>query len=157
MNSLVDYYRNNISVENEAKNNGEMLHIDAVEDMLLACSFEVIDKISDETLIFENIVEAHSMQPEEVLYNSNAMCGEAGEVANIAKKMQFEDLMPQWVGQGILSKEELKDKIADELGDVLFYLTRLALDNGFTLDHIIKLQIQKLKRQSKIYGRKFLK
>jgi len=106
---------------------------------------------------FESFVNIHSLQPNNELYNSNALSGEAGETANIVKKMQFEKLKPEWIGDGICSIAELKEKIGDELGDVLFYLTRLALDNGFTLVQLMDIQKQKIDNQSKKYNRLLLK
>lgn len=109
------------------------------------------------TEIFENIVEMHSLQPNNLLYNSNALCGEIGEVANIVKKTQFETLKPEWIGDGIRSMDELKKAIGDELGDALFYLVRLALDNDYSLNQLMQMQSEKLNLQSIKYNRTFLK
>jgi NTP pyrophosphatase (non-canonical NTP hydrolase) len=109
------------------------------------------------TMNFENLVQMHSLQPNNELYNSNAFCGECGEVANLIKKMQFEKIKPEWVGDGICSIPDLKKAIGDELGDCLFYLTRLALDNGFSLSNLIEMQAHKLNEQSIKYKRNFLK
>lgn len=107
---------------------------------------------------FENVVMLHSLQPGNIIYNSNALCGEVGEVANIVKKMQFATLRPEWVGEGgVPSISDLKAKIGDELGDALFYLTRVATDNGFNLTQLMMMQAEKLNNQSIQYGRTFLK
>lgn len=113
--------------------------------------------IKMETMTFENLVEIHSLQPGNELYNSNALCGEIGEAANIAKKMQFEKIKPEWVGDGICSMPDLKKAMGDELGDALFYLVRLALDNGFNINQLMSMQAEKLNNQSIKYGRHFLK
>ena len=52
-----------------------------------------------------------------------AMCGEAGEVANVVKK--------EWLGDGA---EMLK--LRDELGDVFAYWSILVRCAGFTLDEV---------------------
>lgn len=59
---------------------------------------------------------------------SNAMCGEAGEAANIVKKLRrHETGMPD-----VLTETELRQKLADELGDVVAYLVLLA--NHYDID-----------------------
>jgi NTP pyrophosphatase (non-canonical NTP hydrolase) len=110
-----------------------------------------------ETMNFENLVRQHSLQPGNELYNSNALCGEVGEAANIAKKMQFEKIKPEWVGDGICSIPDLKNAMGDELGDALFYLVRLAIDNGFNISQLMQMQAEKLNKQSIKYNRTFLK
>jgi NTP pyrophosphatase (non-canonical NTP hydrolase) len=109
------------------------------------------------TMDFENLVRQHSLQPDNELYNSNALCGEVGEAANIAKKMQFEKIKPEWIGNGICSIPDLKKAMGDELGDALFYLVRLALDNGFNIGQLMRMQAEKLNKQSIKYNRTFLK
>lgn len=106
---------------------------------------------------FENLVSLHSLQPDNELYNSNALCGEVGEAANIIKKMQFAKIKPEWVGKGIPSLPDLNEAIGDELGDILFYLVRLALDRGFSIQHLMLRQAEKLGGQSDRYERTFLK
>ena len=55
---------------------------------------------------------------------SNAMCGEAGEAANIVKKLRrYEDGLR---GVGDPTEPELLDMLADEVADVFLYLDLLA-------------------------------
>ena len=61
------------------------------------------------------------------------LCGEAGEVAELVKKFE---------GHGITYGI---DKMKKELGDVLFYLSRLADDHGLTLQEVADENITKLK------------
>lgn len=61
------------------------------------------------------------------------LCGEAGEVAELIKK---------WVGHGHPLE---KDKIKEELGDVLWYLAALATHMGFSLEVVARENIDKLK------------
>lgn len=59
---------------------------------------------------------------------SNAMCGEAGEAANVVKKLRrHETGMPD-----VLTVPVLREKLADELGDVVAYLVLLA--NHYEID-----------------------
>lgn len=60
------------------------------------------------------------------------LAGEAGEVCELVKK--------QTRGDGPMSR----DKLAKELGDVLWYIARLADLNGLSLGHIADLNITKL-------------
>jgi len=67
---------------------------------------------------------------------------------------------PDWVTQDenpLMSADHFQDKLVDELGDALFYLTRVALDAGKTLEEIMFRQDRKLVDQSSKYKRTFLK
>jgi len=66
-----------------------------------------------------------------VLYPTLGLCGEAGEVAEKVKKQ---------VRDGVFSRHET----AKELGDVLWYLTNLANDLGYSLNEIASNNIEKL-------------
>jgi NTP pyrophosphatase (non-canonical NTP hydrolase) len=61
------------------------------------------------------------------------MAGEAGEVADLCKKVLFH-------GHSLD-----KDKLAKELGDCLWYAAALSNLIGFTLSDIAKLNVEKLK------------
>lgn len=65
-------------------------------------------------------------------YLALGLCGEAGEVAEHIKKS---------IRDGTLDK----DKVALELGDVLWYLANLSDSLGFNLTEIANLNILKLK------------
>jgi NTP pyrophosphatase (non-canonical NTP hydrolase) len=109
---------------------------------------------------FEQIVIEHSLCSGNLLYTTNALCGEAGEVANLSKKIQIAELKPEWVNQNqalLPTPNDFKLQMMDELGDVLFYLTRAALELGIDLDIVMERQYYKLKDQSREYGRIFLK
>ena len=110
-----------------------------------------------ETLNFEKIVNMHSFRPKEILFNSNSLCGECGEVANVVKKMQFVETNPNWVSEGLPTLDELKIKLNDELGDALFYIARVALDNGSNLSELMQIQANKLNEQSIKYNRTIIK
>lgn len=66
---------------------------------------------------------------------SNAMCGEAGEAANVVKKLRrleggYKDYRP-------LVKEELLEKLGDELADTFLYMNLLASKYGVDLPDAI--------------------
>lgn len=67
---------------------------------------------------------------EDIRYNALAMCGEAGEVANVIKK--------EWRGDGLE-----RDRLRDELGDVFAYWSHLVKCSGFTLDEIAARAVEK--------------
>jgi NTP pyrophosphatase (non-canonical NTP hydrolase) len=109
---------------------------------------------------FKNLVELHSLAKDNLLYNANALAGETGEVCNQVKKVEMNRLKPEWATQRnnrLPNAIELKNSIEDELGDALFYLIRVILDNGSSLEDVMQLQADKLKAQSIKYGRTFLK
>lgn len=68
-----------------------------------------------------------------VLYQSNAMCGEAGEVANVVKKMERDGCTL-----------ELDAKMVKECGDVLFYMRQLLERRGFTMQDAAEALLHKL-------------
>lgn len=63
------------------------------------------------------------------------LCGETGEVADLVKKFEFQghQLDPQ--------------KLAEELGDVAWYLAVTASAIGFDLDSIFQMNIDKLRKR----------
>ena len=66
---------------------------------------------------------------------SNAMCGEAGEAANVVKKLRRHETGHH----GALDGDEaaLREKLADELADVLLYADLLAAKYGIDLPEAI--------------------
>lgn len=71
---------------------------------------------------------------EEMLINGAlGLCGESGEVADIVKKYKFQGHK--------LSRE----KIAEEIGDCLWYIAVTARAVGYTMNEIMKMNIEKLK------------
>ncbi|MBK9155131.1 MAG: nucleoside triphosphate pyrophosphohydrolase family protein [Chloracidobacterium sp.] len=72
-------------------------------------------------------------------YPTLGLAGEAGEVANIVKKIQRDN-------DGILT-DEVRDKLRDELGDVLWYISACADELGLTLDEIAAYNVNKLAKR----------
>ena len=69
-------------------------------------------------------------------YPTLGLAGEAGEVANIVKKIQRDfggEITP-----------EIRGKLKDELGDVLWYISACADELGLTLEEIAEFNVEKL-------------
>jgi NTP pyrophosphatase (non-canonical NTP hydrolase) len=74
---------------------------------------------------------------ERPLVQGLGLCGEAGEVANVLKKLAWHGLDD---AQGMA-------KLRDEMGDVLWYLADLASHFGLTLEEIAAGNVEKLRRR----------
>jgi NTP pyrophosphatase (non-canonical NTP hydrolase) len=64
---------------------------------------------------------------------SNAMCGEAGEAANVVKKIRRHETGLAALGQPVPPVEELMAQLGDELADVVCYLVLVADHYGIDL------------------------
>lgn len=69
------------------------------------------------------------------------LTGEAGELADKIKKVYRDD-------SGVLNQEK-REAIAKELGDVLWYVTRLGATLGFSLEEIAVRNMTKLADRAK--------
>lgn len=74
-------------------------------------------------------------------YPTLGLAGEAGEVANIVKKIQ-RDFDGQITG-------EIRAKLKDELGDVLWYISACADELNLTLQEIAEFNVEKLAARHK--------
>ncbi len=74
-------------------------------------------------------------------YPTLGLAGEAGEVANIVKKIQRD--------YGGEITDEICVKLKDELGDVLWYISACADELGLTLAEIAEFNIEKLAARHK--------
>lgn len=92
-------------------------------------TFEEYQKTSRRFAIYPN-------SGNNISYPTLGLANEAGEVAGKVKKV-FRD------GTGIPTDEE-KEKIADEIGDVLWYCAQLATELGYSLSGIAGNNIDKL-------------
>ena len=72
-------------------------------------------------------------------YPTLGLAGEAGEVANIVKKIQRD------FGGEIT--DEIRAKLKDELGDVLWYISACADELGLTLTEIAEFNVGKLAKR----------
>lgn len=72
-------------------------------------------------------------------YPTLGLAGEAGEVANIVKKIQRDNA-------GVITGQ-VRDRLRDELGDVLWYISACADELGLTLDEIAAYNVNKLAKR----------
>lgn len=90
---------------------------------------------------YENEVMRTFAQPspmtlrELLLIPALGLCGEAGEVADIVKKAAFQGHDLDYT------------HLAEELGDVLWYLTLAVIECGYTLDGVMQLNVNKLRER----------
>lgn len=63
------------------------------------------------------------------------LAGEAGECCDVVKKHYYQD------------GREVKEKLLDELGDVMWYIAETSKALGYTLDEIAEHNINKLKKR----------
>lgn len=76
---------------------------------------------------------------ENLEYPTLGLTGEAGEVANIVKKIQRDN-------DGVIT-DEIRGKLKDELGDVLWYISACADELGITLAQIAEFNVEKLAKR----------
>lgn len=76
-----------------------------------------------------------------IVYPALGLGGESGEVLELVKKMVRDD-------DGVLS-DKRREKIKKELGDVLWYLSRVADDCDLSLEEIAVTNIDKLTSRQK--------
>lgn len=97
-------------------------------------SFEEYSRQASETALYPKRLK-------NLEYPTLGLAGEAGEVANIVKKIQRD------FGGEITA--EIRAKLKDELGDVLWYISACADELGLSLDEIARYNIEKLAKRHK--------
>ena len=70
-----------------------------------------------------------------LLNGALGLTGEAGEVADLVKKIMFQGHSMDW------------DHIAKELGDILWYIAETATAIGYDMETIMQMNIDKLKKR----------
>ena len=85
---------------------------------------------------YQNKAASTAMYEDSVLYPTLGLTSEAGEVAGKVKKVLRDN-------EGVFTDANCVP-IADELGDVLWYVAALADDLGYTLEEIAEMNIKKL-------------
>ena len=92
----------------------------------------------------------HALYDDDVIYPVLGLVSEAGEVADKFKKLlrdeQFE--LP-FDDVAVSMTYEERYEIAQELGDVLWYVTALANDLNFSLEEVAEANLRKLEGRSK--------
>ena len=76
-----------------------------------------------------------------ISYPALGLAGEAGEVCNKVKKI-FRD------NNGVVSEEKKAD-LSAEIGDVLWYVSNLCTELGFTIEEVAEANIEKLQSRQK--------
>ena len=76
---------------------------------------------------------------DEVSYNTIALCNEAGEFADIVKKSMR--------GDYDINDKGTRKAAALELGDVLWYLARLADELGYPLEQVAAMNLAKISQR----------
>lgn len=72
-------------------------------------------------------------------YPALGLAGEAGEVANLVKKIQRDH-------NGSLTPE-MRSKLIDELGDVLWYIAAMCVELQISLDYVAGRNVEKLQKR----------
>ena len=75
-----------------------------------------------------------AIYPRELYYPALGLAGEAGEIANKVKKMYRDGL----------TKEQLREPLAHEIGDCLWYVAALCTELGLDLEEVADNNIQML-------------
>jgi len=77
-----------------------------------------------------------------ILYPTLGLCGEAGEVAELIKKMVRDD-------EGVMTPER-RLKLQKELGDVLWYVAVVAQEACISLESVAKVNLDKLSARKEL-------
>lgn len=76
---------------------------------------------------------------------SNAMCGEAGEAANVVKKLRR--IETNIAKRGAVTATDLTIDLADELADVVIYADLLAHHYGLPLGEAVRAKFNEVSRR----------
>ncbi len=95
-------------------------------------SFEEYQQAARKTALYPRRLE-------NLEYPTLGLAGEAGEVANIVKKIQRD------FGGEIT--DETRARLKDELGDVLWYISACADELGLTLAEVAEFNVEKLAKR----------
>lgn len=96
--------------------------------------FNTYDELAETTAIYPG---ANGKEVPAIVYTTLGLVGEAGEIANKVKKILRDD-------NGVV-REEVRDSLFKEAGDVLWYLSRLNKELDRSLDESAHANYEKLK------------
>ena len=82
-------------------------------------------------------------------YLTLGLCGEAGEVAEIIKKLLRKGIPMSELQRPKAETRHLKDQIRDELGDVLWYIGQICEQCDLDMGDVASRNIEKLEQRSK--------
>lgn len=117
--------------------------------------------MSEDFMRLENMVREYTL-PKSNMSCMNALMGELGELANVLKKEEFMDHLPDYKEQVFEevtagTMKPIREQKLDEAGDTLFYFVQLIQKEGLNLHEIMDYQANKLNNQSIEKGSTFLK
>jgi NTP pyrophosphatase (non-canonical NTP hydrolase) len=95
-------------------------------------NFEDYQSAASQTALYPNRMK-------NLEYPTLGLAGEAGEVANIVKKIQRD--------HGGTITDDTRAMLKDELGDVLWYISACADELGLTLTEIAEYNVNKLAKR----------
>lgn len=84
----------------------------------------------------------HEFHDFNLLYFSNGLGGECGEVQNEIKKL-YREMIKDNESVNVSEIKKRKENIKTELGDVMWYLTAIVNDLGLSLEDILNYSIKK--------------
>lgn len=118
--------------------------------------------MSETILNLENMVRKHTLPDLNTMSSMNALMGELGELANVLKKEEFMNHLPDYKEMVIEevtagTRKPIREQKVDEAGDTLFYFVQLLQKEGINLYEIMDYQAIKLSKQSEEKGSIFLK
>lgn len=104
----------------------------------MSLTFDQYAEAAAKTAIYPSIVliDGNPKSCSGITYPALGLCGEAGEVAEIVKKMLRDDY-------GFMTVER-RANLLKELGDVLWYLSEVARQAGLSLSEVASANVQKL-------------
>lgn len=95
----------------------------------------------------ESQFDMHEQRPDPLTYSMLGLAGESGEVVDAYKKA-MRDMHPDRLINGVAWKAgEHRDTILQEMGDVLWYLSKAAMLLGSSLEEVAQINITKLENR----------
>ena len=132
-----------ISIENRDGSNNGQLELDLGHKTTgYSSEWDQYSRLDDLDM-YQKSAKATAIYPRDysIVYPAIGLAGEAGEVANKVKKLIRDN--PDMT-------DDIKEKIGDEIGDVLWYCAVLADDLGQSLSDIANRNLLKLANRQKL-------
>ena len=132
-----------ISIENRDGSNNGQLELDLGHKTTgYSSEWDQYSRLDDLDM-YQKSAKATAIYPRDysIVYPAIGLAGEAGEVANKVKKLIRDN--PDMT-------DDIKEKIGDEIGDVLWYCAVLADDLGESLSEIANRNLLKLANRQKL-------
>ena len=107
---------------------------------------------------YQTWVEANYYAQRSLAYTTIALAGEVGEYANLVKKYmrmhETDDTQREAYNKYTQGKDQIvtKERLMDELGDVLHYIMSNCIVLGISVDDIIKMIVDKINQRRAVGG-----